>query len=251
MHYTRANTPRSAPPTAPFTAASWAASSPTRRCLWCSWTTTCCTGGTEVMAAAAAGAGDVLQGQIESCPAYAALVLVLPPARHLPQPRNAAMSAPVLSPPRHLPSCRPLTAVFDTAMLVNGHLYQLDQHLHRFLASAAKANIPLPPGMTVEQMRRTILETTAASCKLNGACGPWCRLPGCATGRLCAIRPTFLPARLPARPSPCSCVLPRRPCALLAVCGARRVWSQRQRVSGVGILLRGVHAGGARQQAGR
>ncbi|EFN54669.1 hypothetical protein CHLNCDRAFT_52990 [Chlorella variabilis] len=63
--------------------------------------------------------------------------------------------------------------VFDTAMLVNGHLYQLDQHLHRFLASAAKANIPLPPGMTVEQMRRTILETTAASCKLNGHVRYW------------------------------------------------------------------------------
>lgn len=63
--------------------------------------------------------------------------------------------------------------VFDTAILVEGHLYQLDQHLRRFLTSAAKANIPLPPGMSVEQMRRTILETAAASCKLNGHVRYW------------------------------------------------------------------------------
>jgi hypothetical protein len=62
-----------------------------------------------------------------------------------------------------------LPAVFDTAQLVGGQLYQLDAHLRRFLTSAAKANIPLPAGMSVEQMRRTILETTATSCKLNGA----------------------------------------------------------------------------------
>lgn len=52
--------------------------------------------------------------------------------------------------------------------MVQGHLYQLDQHLRRFLASAAKANVPLPHGLTVDQMRRTILETAAASCKMNG-----------------------------------------------------------------------------------
>ncbi|GAB4816094.1 hypothetical protein N2152v2_003140 [Parachlorella kessleri] len=57
-------------------------------------------------------------------------------------------------------------AVFDTAILKESYLYQLDQHLERFLNSARKANIPLP--MSVEQMRRTILETTAASCKVNG-----------------------------------------------------------------------------------
>lgn len=36
----------------------------------------------------------------------------------------------------------------------------------RFLGSARKANVPLP--MSPEQMRRIILETTAASCKING-----------------------------------------------------------------------------------
>ena len=59
--------------------------------------------------------------------------------------------------------------MFDTAILTEGHLYQLDQHLQRFLTNAARANIPLPPGISAEQMRRTILETAAASCKLNGA----------------------------------------------------------------------------------
>lgn len=62
-------------------------------------------------------------------------------------------------------------AVFDTAALVEGHLYQLDAHLARFLGSAARANIPLPAGLSVDQMRRTILETAAASLKLNGAGG--------------------------------------------------------------------------------
>ena len=59
--------------------------------------------------------------------------------------------------------------MFDTAILVEGHLYQLDQHLRRFLTNAARANIPLPPGISADQLRRTILETAAASCKLNGA----------------------------------------------------------------------------------
>lgn len=69
-----------------------------------------------------------------------------------------------------LPAPLPPT-VFDTAILTEGHLYQLDQHLQRFLTNAARANIPLPPGISAEQMRRTILETAAASCKLNGQWG--------------------------------------------------------------------------------
>ncbi|KAL4442489.1 hypothetical protein ABPG77_005073 [Micractinium sp. CCAP 211/92] len=64
-------------------------------------------------------------------------------------------------------------AVFDTALLVDGHLYQLDQHLERLLTSAARAAIPLPSGLSVEQMKRTILETAAASCKLNGRVRFW------------------------------------------------------------------------------
>lgn len=63
--------------------------------------------------------------------------------------------------------------VFDTALLVEGHLYQLDHHLQRFLTSAAKANIPLPLGLSLDQMRRTIAETAAASCKMDGHVRYW------------------------------------------------------------------------------
>lgn len=82
-------------------------------------------------------------------------------------------------------------AVFDTAILTESYLYQLDQHLARFVRSARRANIPLP--MSVEQMRRTILDTTAASCKINGARVGWgCRvcvwLLGQGRGRACRRR---------------------------------------------------------------
>lgn len=56
--------------------------------------------------------------------------------------------------------------VFDTAILIDGYLYQLDQHMDRFLNSAKLANIELP--FSREQMRRTILETAAASRATNG-----------------------------------------------------------------------------------
>jgi 4-amino-4-deoxychorismate lyase len=35
-------------------------------------------------------------------------------------------------------------SVFDTAILANGMLYQLDQHLERLVRSAEMARIPLP-----------------------------------------------------------------------------------------------------------
>lgn len=63
------------------------------------------------------------------------------------------------------------SAVFDTAILVEGHLYQLDRHLQRLLTSAEAAQIPLP--MSLQQLRRTILETAAASKKLNGFVRYW------------------------------------------------------------------------------
>eukprot|EP00887_Chlorella_sp_A99_P000052 scaffold16.g52.t1 len=59
-------------------------------------------------------------------------------------------------------------AVFDTTILVDGHLYQLSRHLQRFLTSAAKASIPLPTRLTVEQLYRTVLETAAASKLTDG-----------------------------------------------------------------------------------
>lgn len=58
--------------------------------------------------------------------------------------------------------------VFDNALLINGHLYELERHIDRFLASASRANIPLPPGLSRAQLTRTILETAAASKLLDG-----------------------------------------------------------------------------------
>jgi 4-amino-4-deoxychorismate lyase len=52
-------------------------------------------------------------------------------------------------------------AVFDTAAIVNGQLYQLDPHLERFLRSAEMARIPLP--YEPPQMRQIIIDTAAAS----------------------------------------------------------------------------------------
>lgn len=51
---------------------------------------------------------------------------------------------------------------------MEGHLYQLDQHLDRFARSAEMARIPLP--VSLPQLRRIILETAAASLKQNGMC---------------------------------------------------------------------------------
>lgn len=61
-------------------------------------------------------------------------------------------------------------AVFDTVKLVEGHLYQLEDHLNRLLASAEKAG--LNPPKSVDQMYRTILETAAASCVATGTLDP-------------------------------------------------------------------------------
>ncbi len=52
-------------------------------------------------------------------------------------------------------------AVFDTAAIINGNLYQLDPHLERFLRSAEMARIPLP--YEPQQMRQIIIDTAAAS----------------------------------------------------------------------------------------
>ena len=184
------------------------------------------------------------------------------PACHVPLRRPCLCITPPLVPP--------VPAVFDTAALTEGHVYQLDAHLQRFLTSAAKANIGLPRGMSVEQMRRTILETAAASLKLNGALGSglparvcagrgrkhrrgWvgrqrCRHDGpTAFGRVgwdhCTLwrAPTPIPCTL-VTPSP---AFPRaRSHPVLAVCWARRLWAERQRVPGPRLLLHGLHPRG-------
>jgi 4-amino-4-deoxychorismate lyase len=52
-------------------------------------------------------------------------------------------------------------AVFDTAAIVNGQLYQLDPHLERLLRSAEMARIPLP--YEPQEMRQIIIDTATAS----------------------------------------------------------------------------------------
>ena len=68
-------------------------------------------------------------------------------------------------------------AVFDTAIIVDGFLYQLSEHLSRFQHSAEMAGLVLP--MSIDQIYRIILETAAASKQVNGKgfclqhCIPW------------------------------------------------------------------------------
>lgn len=58
-------------------------------------------------------------------------------------------------------------AVFDTAIVAGGHIYQLDQHVDRFVRSAELARIPLPTHKA--QIKRIIMDTAAASCCQSGA----------------------------------------------------------------------------------
>jgi 4-amino-4-deoxychorismate lyase len=62
-------------------------------------------------------------------------------------------------------------AVFDTATLTHGMLYQLDPHLDRLLRSAELARIALP--FSREQLRQIILDTAAASGKRDGSVRYW------------------------------------------------------------------------------
>ncbi|HWH76886.1 MAG TPA: aminotransferase class IV [Candidatus Binatus sp.] len=62
-------------------------------------------------------------------------------------------------------------AVFDTAALTHGMLYQLDPHLDRLVKSAAGARITLP--FPREQLRKIILETAAASRQRDGSVRYW------------------------------------------------------------------------------
>jgi 4-amino-4-deoxychorismate lyase len=62
-------------------------------------------------------------------------------------------------------------AVFDTAALAGGMLYQLDPHLGRLLKSAEMARIPLP--FAPADLRQIILDTAAASGKRDAAVRYW------------------------------------------------------------------------------
>jgi len=62
-------------------------------------------------------------------------------------------------------------AVFDTATLTHGMLYQLDPHLDRVIRSAEGARIPLP--FPRDRLRQIILETAAASRQRDGSVRYW------------------------------------------------------------------------------
>ena len=62
-------------------------------------------------------------------------------------------------------------AVFDTATLTHGMLYQLDLHLDRLIKSADGARITLP--FSREQLRQIILATAAASRQRDGSVRYW------------------------------------------------------------------------------
>jgi 4-amino-4-deoxychorismate lyase len=62
-------------------------------------------------------------------------------------------------------------AVFDTAMIAHGMLYQLDAHLERFLRSAEMARIPLP--FPPQQLRQIIIDTAAASAQRHASVRYW------------------------------------------------------------------------------
>jgi 4-amino-4-deoxychorismate lyase len=57
-------------------------------------------------------------------------------------------------------------AVFDTVAITDGYLYMLDAHLARFKRSAEAAGVEL--AMTDEELKRVLLDTAAASKKMNG-----------------------------------------------------------------------------------
>ena len=62
-------------------------------------------------------------------------------------------------------------AVFDTAAVVDGMLYQLDPHLERLLRSAEMARIPLP--FEPQQLWQIIIDTAAASGRRDAAVRYW------------------------------------------------------------------------------
>ena len=57
-------------------------------------------------------------------------------------------------------------AVADSVRLVDGHLYLMVEHLERLKASAEMAGVPMP--LSDDALQRVLLDTAAASGKLNG-----------------------------------------------------------------------------------
>ncbi|VFQ88038.1 unnamed protein product [Cuscuta campestris] len=61
--------------------------------------------------------------------------------------------------------------VFDTAAIIDGHLYELDQHIERFLRSAAMAKIK--PPFDKESIRRILIQTASTSKCRKGSLRYW------------------------------------------------------------------------------
>lgn len=61
--------------------------------------------------------------------------------------------------------------VFDTAAIMDGHLYELDQHIDRFLRSASMAKIPLP--FDHKSLRSILIQTVSASKCRQGSLRYW------------------------------------------------------------------------------
>ncbi len=61
--------------------------------------------------------------------------------------------------------------IFDTAGIVNGKIYDLEAHLDRFVKSAERSKLKLP--CSREEMRDTIIKTTAASGRKDGSIRYW------------------------------------------------------------------------------
>lgn len=61
--------------------------------------------------------------------------------------------------------------VFDTAAIMDGYLYELDQHIDRFLRSASMAKIPLP--FDRETIRSILIQTVGASKCREGSLRYW------------------------------------------------------------------------------
>ncbi|MEZ5285632.1 MAG: aminotransferase class IV [Vicinamibacterales bacterium] len=61
--------------------------------------------------------------------------------------------------------------IFDTAGLVDGHIYDTDAHLDRFIRSADHSKLALPG--TREEMRDIIIRTVAASGRRDGSIRYW------------------------------------------------------------------------------
>jgi len=58
-------------------------------------------------------------------------------------------------------------AVYDVITIVGGTLYQLDEHVARLLGAAEAVGVS--PPMSEPALKRVLLDTAAASLKLNGA----------------------------------------------------------------------------------